>query len=347
MLSRPYHYYDDNAAIYPTRLDAIKSGVPCKFYYRDEDYARIPWRIEPVESLPELYRRRAQQIRDTYDYVIVCYSGGVDSTNVLESFYYNDIHIDEILVVGALSQDSAQGVDDNHNGELYHNVFPTLRSMSLPNTKVSIVDYAAMFRDPGQFPLVRAYGPEFFRAMGAYTSVHNLWWYDAPRFLGLTRATALVFGAEKPNMRRCRDTGRFFTSFSDASITDYGGRYDALGRRVNFYSDPEGEAVMRKQLHLLHQIYLDRVVVNQTQSDWQYYNGFLDLLDEVVYPVRHPLAFKSAKSKTKFLSARDMFITTKRDSEMFKLYYDGFQKLKAEIDLEAPHHFFTRRYFFA
>ena len=45
-------------------------------------------------SLGELYRQRAQQIRDTYDYVILSYSGGSDSDTILKAFVDNNILLD-------------------------------------------------------------------------------------------------------------------------------------------------------------------------------------------------------------------------------------------------------------
>ena len=88
------------------------------FYFYDEEFSKINWFIEPKDSLQTLYRKRAEQIRQDYEYVILAYSGGHDSTQVLETFYYNNIHINEILMVGAFSQDSYTGSDENHNAEI-------------------------------------------------------------------------------------------------------------------------------------------------------------------------------------------------------------------------------------
>ena len=48
--------------------------------------------------LNQLYRERAQQIRDQYDYLVLYYSGGADSHNVLRTFLDNNILLDEIAV---------------------------------------------------------------------------------------------------------------------------------------------------------------------------------------------------------------------------------------------------------
>jgi hypothetical protein len=50
------------------------------------------------QTLTELYRERAQQLRDTYDYLILSYSGGADSHNILLAFLDNNIKLDQIFV---------------------------------------------------------------------------------------------------------------------------------------------------------------------------------------------------------------------------------------------------------
>jgi hypothetical protein len=56
------------------------------------------WSKELDCSLQETYRRRAQQIRDMYDYVVLYFSGGSDSITALNAFVNNNIHIDEVVV---------------------------------------------------------------------------------------------------------------------------------------------------------------------------------------------------------------------------------------------------------
>jgi hypothetical protein len=63
------------------------------FHYHDEFYSSLSW-DEPKESLDELYKLRAQQLRDKYDYIILSFSGGADSYNVLDTFLKNNIFID-------------------------------------------------------------------------------------------------------------------------------------------------------------------------------------------------------------------------------------------------------------
>lgn len=51
-----------------------------------------------TRSLPDLYKERAQQLRDSYDHLVLFYSGGADSHNILMTFINNNIKLDQIYV---------------------------------------------------------------------------------------------------------------------------------------------------------------------------------------------------------------------------------------------------------
>lgn len=74
-------------------------------------FDRINWSIEPIESLESLFNQRALQIRSMYPYIILYFSGGSDSTTILQIFLKNGIPIDE-LVINTISDST----DIRHNG---------------------------------------------------------------------------------------------------------------------------------------------------------------------------------------------------------------------------------------
>lgn len=67
-----------------------------KYHFHDDFFSSFDWTKEPKESIEYYYAERAKQIRDDYDYVILMYSGGSDSHNILETFVNNNIFLDEI-----------------------------------------------------------------------------------------------------------------------------------------------------------------------------------------------------------------------------------------------------------
>ena len=74
------------------------SPTDVKFYYHHDAWTYFDKSQLGRQSLSELYKQRAQQLRDKYDYLILYFSGGADSTNILQTFLNNNIKLDEVVV---------------------------------------------------------------------------------------------------------------------------------------------------------------------------------------------------------------------------------------------------------
>jgi len=341
-----FFYYDTEKNIYPTQLEAFaaqQSGKEVYFYFYDKEFLAVDWKTEPVESLKELYKQRAQKLRDEYEYVIICYSGGIDSSNILETFYYNNIHIDEIVMVGAFSQDSYSGSDENHNGDVYHNAKPSLNNYKLPNTKISVYDYTELFKDPNNFTLIKTYGNEWTKHIGAWKSVHNLWWYDFKKFAGKNnenKKTCWIMGAEKPGFV---PLPKPHLRFSDLGINDYGANFvDENFTRIRFYTDidPAAVKIMRKQNHILKNFY-DTLTPEKTILVAPH---FKKIMETLIYDLKHPIIHKSKKSVTTSISARDMFMLNNKNSDMYSMFLEGLKTIEKYAPANKKINFFSRSY---
>ena len=339
-----YFYYDENNKIYKSRYEAIITPKPCFFYYYDKEMSLIPWTIEPKKSLQQVYKERAESIRSENDYIILCYSGGIDSTNMLETFYYNNIHIDEILTIGALSQDSNKGSDENMNGDIYNNVFPTLNHLHLPNTKITIKDYSEEFKDFYSSSIAKQYGTEWYKNCGSYFSIHNYFWMNIKNVLKIkNEKTAIVFGADKPSLY-VKDN-KFYYRFNDLSMFDYGG-IPLIGntKRINFYTSHDSTELMRKQFHTLMNIQKE---ISARGGKWVINDQ--DIMKKIIYPkMRHPLIFQSSKSKNNIIARRDSFILNKKDSDVYKIYVEGLRNFKKDMKGSLPTlqtNFMSREYY--
>lgn len=69
-----------------------------KFDFYDSEFSAVDWTIEPPESFQTLCDRRAHQLRNKYDKIILAFSGGTDSITIYNTFLRNNLHIDEIYV---------------------------------------------------------------------------------------------------------------------------------------------------------------------------------------------------------------------------------------------------------
>lgn len=82
-----------DAMVYATEINA-----PVNFNFFNDKFDKFDKKLLGTVSLQELYKQRAQQLRDKYDYLILYYSGGSDSYNILRTFLDNGIKVDEICV---------------------------------------------------------------------------------------------------------------------------------------------------------------------------------------------------------------------------------------------------------
>ena len=79
-------------------LKASETNSDVIWHYWDNIYTDAVLKYKYKETLEELYRQRAQQLRDSYDYLILNYSGGADSHNILNVFLKFNIKLDLIYV---------------------------------------------------------------------------------------------------------------------------------------------------------------------------------------------------------------------------------------------------------
>lgn len=97
-------YYSVNDRIFTSKIEAVieasKLDTYPKYHYYDRlwDYNINRFTYNSEVNLLDLYKLRAQQIRDNYDYLVLYFSGGVDSATILDTFLENNIRLDEICV---------------------------------------------------------------------------------------------------------------------------------------------------------------------------------------------------------------------------------------------------------
>lgn len=85
-----------------------------EFNVHDESFSKADWSIYPKMSYKDLFKIRAEKLRNRYDKIIIAYSGGSDSQTVLKSFLDNNIHVDEIFLSLVKEKEyvDATGVDN-------------------------------------------------------------------------------------------------------------------------------------------------------------------------------------------------------------------------------------------
>jgi hypothetical protein len=292
-------FYTYNGKPYFTREDVFDDMIMnhdydsrIKYYYNDYVFDKLKWSIEPNIDISVLYKMRAQQIRDKYDYVVLALSGGSDSTQVLWSFLKNNIFIDEIQVANLhkMTQklDRADMLRDNEFQILLEYEFaalPLLKKVSelSPNTKITIIDASDFLYDQlssGKYITIGNNGrikhqyPRISSAMGP----NNQWWQlfyttNCERAKD-KQSMCIVRGMEKPSLT-IKNKSVYFT-FTDATMVTTAslnkGEFAATYVTEDFFWSKDMPFIPIKQSH---------IIKKRLETDRDYYKFFTNSKEEI------------------------------------------------------------------
>lgn len=343
MLSRQdkFGYYTVGNLKFYSKLEAIqaeqKFKQPVVWHFNDEVYNNTHWNIEPTESIQELYRQRAQQLRDQYDYLVLWFSGGADSANILSAFIEYDIKLDE--VVSWVNYDATGDKDNPLNGEVYNFATKLVEKAQIrqPNLKHRIVDITK--------PTIDFYAQadtkfDWIYYANAHQSPNSI----AKRDIALTipewcsmfdsgKRVAFIMGIDKPQIYNIKD--QFYFKFTDMPIDgavalasmqmlDRPWEFNEL-----FYWTPDAPGIVVKQAHLLKRyIKATKLVTGYKEKDYDASRvqtvidkkiAFMrnDIMHEIIYPWWEPNPWQ-AKSPSNITSTKDTWFFNIEDSNKSK-----------------------------
>ena len=128
-------------------IENHQTGYEIEWVFNNDVYGKINWSTPINTSLTELYKQRALQLRSQYDYLVLYFSGGADSTNILKTFIDNNIFLDEIVMQFPEPVEKQFNIEDKSNKNIYSEIkyqaIPTLKKLDLnPATKIRYQDFA-------------------------------------------------------------------------------------------------------------------------------------------------------------------------------------------------------------
>jgi len=350
-----YGYYTVGAYKTYSKLDAILkhevTGDFPQWHFNDEVFAQANWRAEPTVSLQELYRQRAQQIRDRYDYVVLFYSGGADSTNILQTFINNDIKLDEIAQFYSLEGDGGDR-DANFNSEVVRVAIPWSLKLTDEYTHIRhrVIDQSQLIEHIYKEPEIKH---DFIFQQNTCISPNNFsrvylrkFVRDYADMITAGKRVCFLWGAEKPrvsvvNGRHCMR----FLDMVDNCVSpllqqnDFAGWYDEL-----FYWSPDFVQGLIKQAHMVKRALTELPLndVNFTQDyspfgtvtrngqPWKLTNHGLH---QVIYPGWDIATFSVGKKRSPILSLRDSWYLNKTtgSSQRFLAGINEFDSILSRV----------------
>lgn len=261
-------YYLTNGQAYSSKarclLDATKYNTDVRWVFNDEQFNTHDFSVEPEHSLDSYYDRRARELRERYDYLILSYSGGADSHNILMAFHRQGLHIDEIIsnwIFEASKTDYL--VLDRHITETWNQNAEyelTVRekmdwiTANMPRTKVTLYDsskdiltYYLKARDESWVldsrDVINPGGNQRYNYLHV-KEVRNR--VDHQQNIGI------ILGIDKPSC--IIDAGKLYMQFVDKpanniNINPNFGEYDNTTVEF-FYWSPESCELLAKQCHI-------------------------------------------------------------------------------------------------
>ncbi len=142
------------------RLKSIYNIDPkslVRWHFNNDIFEKYDWKVESDKTLDNLYDERAKKLRHKYDYIMICYSGGADSHNMLMSFLRQGLFVDEIVVTHMHDIAKNYTIVDTNNLESQHfyeaeyqlQILPRLREISAmsPKTRITVLDTSNSIKD--------------------------------------------------------------------------------------------------------------------------------------------------------------------------------------------------------
>ncbi len=330
---------------------AVEHVKPVTWVFNNDEFNKYNWREEPVETLDQLYDRRARQIREQYDYVILSYSGGADSHNILTAFERQGLHIDEI-VTNTMSKAAGKALTvDINNRDAYNapeaeHVFqtlPRLREIStrMPKTKITVMDCSdALFTEletagDASWVLNKREGLN----PAGMTRFNYLHFTEIRKKFDKDKKIAMVVGIEKP--RTSIHRGELLMSFSDRTtnmitVAEHLKEYPNATVEF-FYWSPDCVELMIKQGHVIKKFLETNT---QWQTHWQakavtpdVYRLVHDpLLRNILYTTWNHDWFQSKKAIYDWHSEFDQwFLDLYKDTKAGQVWLEGINYVTEKL----------------
>ena len=233
-------YYTCNNKKFINKLDLLreyKQSKQAMQFCIPTAYDSYDFTNPPTESLEELCKQKALDLRATNDKIIMWYSGGCDSHYVLDTFLKNNITIDEIHMV------KSGFTKADYEIEKY--AIPFVKDIAIKTViHEPTLDYYKKRYVENLIGLGTANG--YWHHFRLNNDFENLQHHKTDR-------VAHIFGKEKPTL--CFIDGKWYLYFLDVDVTPQ-------PHQLNFFSDDP--IIHSKQCHML----INEIQMLKNQSDY-------------------------------------------------------------------------------
>lgn len=328
-------------------IEHKRTRYPVEWVFNDSAYGSIDWTVPVQDSLPELYRRRAQQLRDNYDYLVLYFSGGADSTNILHAFIDNDIFLDEILMFMPKSFESQANNTDRSNANFYseiqYSAFPILnknKNKIHPNTRIRVQDFSPalieLFQKDNWFEIMPPGTNITITGVGRQAAQ-----VTEPHILDLCyqgKHTAQIMGIDKPQVRY--DGTNYYAYFTDLNAMhstpidpNQSEIYTNFYHTEFFYWNPSmPEIVVKQAQEIKRSCELNPAAKQMFGQRGLHIDRFKPFLHPVIYPPHIKIDFQTDKPSSQIIRPMDNWFWSTATDRVKNNYLETIAYLEANTE---------------
>lgn len=329
-------------------LYASKTKQKPSWHFNDLVFAKGDWTIEPETSLRELYRMRAQQLRERYDWIRVEASGGGDSTTAIFSFLLNGIPLDEVVfrfpkTVGSTAvYDPWNTSADNTLGEAEFAAKPLMTwiKTNYPEVTVTIQDYSEnLLADDYLKDESWIYSTRDWFQPGHGIKHSNFNTKEHRDLADSGKSICALYGIDKPRMTIIENNWYFY--FNDVMCNH---PCPVVGDNTNittelFYWTPDLPELVVKQVHMiknwfeLPQNQHLQYMVNWSGNLSKERTAYEHVAKSIIYPDYDLETWQTSKPTNSFYNEMDhWFYKNMTGTDRYQAWDAGLQYLANNID---------------
>lgn len=327
-------------------MESTQTGHFPLWNFNREIFAQQPWEQEPIMDLRQLYKIRARQLRDKYDYIRLECSGGADSTTTLYSFLLNGIHIDEIVFrypkqgENGITPNPYNTKPENTLSEWEYAAKPLLNWVAVNHPRVKIT-----FHDYSDNILKFDQDESWTDAAKDYLHPEHTFKHDPlaiPEHLRLAdsgKSICVLYGIDKPKL--CIKDGRWYFYFLDlqanhANTNTQG--YHNITTEYFFWS-PDLPELIRKQVHVIRNWFMQpgnrhlQFLIRWPNHSVSQRTTYESLTKPLIYPDYDPTTWQTSKPTNNFYAEMGYwFYKNFRETRFHQAWQAGIDHMVDKID---------------
>lgn len=325
-------------------IEATKTSRPITWDFSNAIFSTMKWDTGYCEDLRLVYRARARQLREKYDYLILSYSGGSDTWTALNSFIDEGVQVDELLVrwpfkaTNGLFTASRNPESWNILSEWELNIKPDLDLITkkYPNIKITVYDWSDDINDElieEDWASVNDHlNPGVFRKFSVASESERL-------MIEAGKSVAIIWGVDKPQLKI--ENGNLYLYFLDKLANTR--CVDGVNNRNPelFYWTPDMPELVHAQARVAYEHFINNPA-HLSLFDWNsgWDAGSMDrkrlydnLIRSIVYPDWNPNKFQAHKGGSMVWDGNDTWMFTGLKSHRYYQSWEhGLKSIKAAVD---------------